>query len=323
MRQIGAACVAVGIVTILVGGCSSSSTTAPSNAPTQADAEVLAQGVESSIESSIASLIGGVQPILPSGSRTRSSPGLAYLRLAHIPLDLAHSRHISGGRPAIVVRDAPSCVSQVPASTTDEDSDGIPDTVTTTAAPNCQLSSTDSLTLTASGSIILGDPTPTTADANYTATVDNFVVGLTSGTNTASIALNGTADVSETTGMLTESNQLTLTLTASGADSLDASYAQNWMAMFTYTGSPLSGQSSLPAGSLSIAGTTNFTGDGKTFALAISTPTALTFDPSCATASQITAGTVKAVFSGTGGSTFVTLTWSGCQEPVVTLTSAS
>jgi len=279
----------------------------------------VAQGVETSVETSVESFIGGVQPVIPAARRTRQSPALAYLRLAHVPLRLLHGRQQSALRPGVVVRSDSSCVTTVPASPADQDGDGIPDTLVTAAAPNCTLVS-DSLTLTVSGSLTLGDPTPTTADADYTTTIDNFVIGLTSGSNTASISLNGTADVSETTGLLTESNQLTLGLSASGSETLNATYAQNWMAMFAFSGPQLTGSTSLPAGSLSITGTTNYTGAGKSFALAITTPTALTFDPSCSTASQITSGTVKAVFSGTSGSAFVTLTWSGCEDPVVNFT---
>ena len=127
--------------------------------------------------------------------------------------------------------------------------------------------------------------------------------------------------VTETTGMLTQSNQMTLTIMSTGTDTINTSLAQNWMATFAFSGSQLTGNEGLPAGTVNFTGTTNYTGDGKTFALAVSTPTALTFDPTCNTASQVTAGSIQATFSGTNGSTYVTLTWSGCQDPSIYLST--
>jgi hypothetical protein len=326
MRHAVAATVAAGMTAVLFTACSSlTSSTSPSSAPTATDGALVAQGVQTSVESSIASFLGGVQP--PTQSFSTTSPGtIPYLRLSHVPADLAHGAYLGlpGSRTrrahaVVTTRDngPPSCVTVVPNPTVDTDGDGIPDTVSMTAGPNCSFTN-DSLTFSVSGSLVEGDPTPSVPDADYMATLNHFTIGVNSGGDSATIAMNGTATVTETTGSLSQANQLTLAIMSTGADTVNTSFAQNWMATFTFTGQQLTANTGLPAGTLGFTGTTDYTGNGKSFALAISTPTPLTFDPTCTTNSQITAGTVQATFSGTNGAAYVTLVWSGCQEPTTT-----
>jgi hypothetical protein len=303
-------------------GCSTTKSTAPNTAPTQAEAQSVAEGVESSVQLSVSSLIGGVNvgALIPSGDRARSTGTMPYLRLARVPVNLIRGLRPNAGRVPIGVRGGmPSCIVQTPASPVDQDGDGIPDTLTLTAGAGCTFAN-DSVTISVSGSIDLGDPTPTTADADYVSTVNNLVFGVATGADTATIGLNGTATVTETTGSLSEANQLTLNLTSNGTQAINASFAQNWMSVFTFTGAQLTANAGLPAGSLSVTGTTNYTSSTSSFALAVSTLTPLSYDPTCNTMSQITAGEVKAVFSGTTKTAFVTVTWSGCQDPTVVFT---
>lgn len=327
MRRTTAAALAAGSIALVVTACSVTSPSAPATGPTAADAALVSQGVETSLESSIASFIGGVTPPVQGLGGTGGAVRNPYLRLAHVPLELVKNSQTHGAHAHITTRgglgNAPSCVTASPNPPTDTDGDGIPDTVTITAQPNCtfQPDSGSSFTLSISGSMIEGDPTPTVADADYMATVNNLVLGFSSGSDSATIGLSGTAQVTETTGSLSEGNQLTLTLASTGTDTVNAAYAQNWMATFAYSGGTLLGSGGLPAGTLTITGTTNYTGNGKSFALAMSTPTPLTYDPTCQTNSQITAGVMQATFSGTNGADYVTLTWTGCQDPTVDFVS--
>jgi hypothetical protein len=322
MRYTTAAQLAGVMTAALLAACSTTkSSTAPNAAPTQADAQSVAEGIEGSLQLSVSSLIGGVNvgALLPSASRARATRTMPYQRLAFIPANMIRGLRPNAGRVPIGVRGGgpPSCVVQTPASPTDQDGDGIPDTLTLTAGAGCTFTP-DTTNITIAGSIVLGDPTPTTADADYVSTVNHLVFGITSGSDSATIGINGTATVTETTGSLSEANQLTLTLASNGTTVINASYAQNWMSVFTFTGSQLTADNGLPAGSLSVTGTTNYTTAAHSFALAVSTLSPLAFDPTCNTMSQITGGSVKAVFSGTTGASFVTMTWSGCQDPTVT-----
>jgi len=317
MRRSIAAVAVAGLSAITIVGCSLAGSSAPSTAPTAADAALVDAGVEASLESSIANFLGGVVPPTQSASRVGAPAAAPVLRLAHVPFDLVRSSRVHRVRTGLATRGgAPPCVTVVPATPADQDADGIPDTVSMTAAPNCTFTQ-DSITFSISGSLIEGDPTPTTADANYMATANDLVIGLSAGPDSASIGLNGATTVTETAGSLSQSNQMTLLLNSTGQDTVNASYAQNWMATFTYTGSELLGSGSLPQGTLAVTGTTNYTGNGKSFALAISTPTALTYDPTCTTASQITAGVLQASFNGSKGSAYITITWNGCRAPTV------
>ncbi len=317
MRRSIAAVVAAGLFAITIVGCSLAGSSAPSTAPTAADAALVDEGVEALLESSIADFLGGVNPPVQSASRVGTPAAAPLLRLAHVPFDLVRSSRMHRVRTGITSRGSlPPCITLVPAIPGDQDADGIPDTVTMTAGANCTFTQ-DSLTFSISGVLTEGDPTPTTPDADYMATVNNLVIGLSSGADSASIGLNGGTTVTETAGSLSQSNQMTLTLASTGTDTVNASYAQNWMATFMYSGSELLGSGSLPQGTLSITGTTNYTGNGKSFALAISTPTALTYDPTCTTASQLTAGVLQASFNGSKGSAYITITWNGCQDPTV------
>jgi hypothetical protein len=317
MRRSVAAVVAAGLSAITIVGCSLAGSSAPSTAPTAADAALVDEGVEASLESSIADFLGGVNPPVQSASRVGTTGTAPLLRLAHVPFDLVRSTRMHRVRTGLTSRGGlPPCITFAPTNPVDEDSDGIPDTVSMTAAANCTFTQ-DSLTFSISGGLTEGDPTPATPDADYMAAANNLVISLSSGANSASIGLNGGATVTETTGSLSQSNQMTLSLASTGTDTVNATYAQNWMAAFSYSGSELLGNGSLPQGTITLTGTTNYTGNGKSFALAISTPTALTYDPTCGTASQLTAGVLQASFNGAKGSAYVTITWSGCQDPTV------
>jgi hypothetical protein len=326
MRRSTAAVLAVGSVAAVVAACNlSSASSVSSTGPTNTDAAFVSQGVETSVESAIASFLGGLTPPTQAAGvvgAARTTPYVPYLRLAHVPFDLARSTAMHRLHTVVHARQGvPSCVTISPNPPTDTDGDGIPDTVTMTAQPNCSFTD-DSLTFSISGSLIEGDQTPTVPDADYTATANNMVIGFSSGGDSATIGLNGTATVTETTGSLSQNNDLTLTLMSTGSDTVNATYGQNWMVTFTYTGSTLLGSSQLPSGTLNITGTTNYSGNGNSYALAITTPTALTFDPSCGTSSQVTAGAVQATFSGTSGADYVTLTWTGCGAPTVDFVSS-
>jgi hypothetical protein len=318
MRRSTAAAFAAGSIVAVIAACSLTSPSSPaSTGPTTTDAAFVSQGVETSLESAIASFLGGITPPLQGVGVVGAAKTIPYLRLAHVPFELARSTATNHLHAVLHARQGvPSCVTVQPDPPIDTDGDGIPDTVTMTAAANCQFTQ-DSLTFSLGGSLIEGDPTPTVPDADYTATVNNLVIGFSGNGDSATIGLDGTATVTETSGSLTQNNNLTLTLVSSGTDTVNATYAQNWTATFAFSGSTLLGSGQLPNGTLTITGTTNYSGNGKSYALAISTPTPLTIDPSCSTGSQVTAGVVQATFSGTNGADFVTLTWTGCQAPAV------
>ncbi|GEM_PF-3253545 len=300
----------------LTTACSSNTSTAPNAAPTQADAQYVAQGMQTAIQSSLSSFLGGVSPVLPRADRI----GPSLVGFARLPQALLHG---TAGAPMRFGIDrntnsVPSCVVLSPAQPVDSDNDGIPDTATLTAAPHCTQQIDSVTTLAISGSIAEGDPTPTTPDANYTESVSNLHLALTTTGASATIGMNGTANVSQAPGVLTLDNLLTLAIaTTQNNQTFSATYANNWTAVFQYSGTSLVGSSTLPGGTLSVTGSTAYTSASKAFSLAITTPTPLTVDPTCNAASPVTGGVLKGVFSGSNGSAYLTITWSGCQAPVV------
>ncbi len=207
MRRSMAAVVAAGLSAITVVGCSLAGSSAPSTAPSAADAALVDEGVEASLESAIANFLGGVNPPIQTANRVGTPATAPLLRLAHVPFDLVRSTRMHRVRTGTTTRGGlPSCITLVPAIPADDDSDGIPDTVSMTAGANCTFTQ-DSLTFSISGSLTEGDPTPTTPDADYMAAANNLVISLSSGADSSSIGLNGGATVTETAGSLSQSNQ--------------------------------------------------------------------------------------------------------------------
>jgi hypothetical protein len=214
-----------------------------------------------------------------------------------------------------------SCPTQTPTNPTDTDEDGVVDTVTdvfTTA--NCTEIS-DGDTISISGTLAIGDPTPTTADLNYNAGLTSFVVQEGGASGDVTVTVNGSVTVSETLSAITEAANYSLagTSTPSGGSTSTATYTDNLTATYTFA-SPLS--TPLVEGDLLPGGTLNLTGgetamfNTKSYSYTISTPGGLTIDPSCATA--VTAGTADITFSGV--SKAAVITWTACGAYTVTYT---
>ena len=99
------------------------------------------------------------------------------------------------------------------------------------------------------------------------------------------------------------------------------SIAQNWNANFTCdTGSMFDLDGVLPDGSLSISGSSNWTGNGQAFAFTVQTTSPLVHDADCTLDPDIVAGQLRALAVGQQGGAFIQVQFRGCGlEPIVTL----
>jgi hypothetical protein len=106
----------------------------------------------------------------------------------------------------------------------------------------------------------------------------------------------------------------------------DATIQNQWNLTFAATtaGSIVMG-SPLPAGSIQLAGSYNFSSDGKTRTWTASTPTPLGYDPACTADLKIVSGKLVLTLSGAnGGGGTMEVVYNACgTEPTVTRTPAS
>lgn len=205
-----------------------------------------------------------------------------------------------------------NCPTLSPATITDTDHDGVPDQVTETyTTANCTDNTSGTLSL--SGTFGISDPTTTTPDLNYNASITSFVLHSagTSGSSAFDITLgiDGTIDIAETVGSITETGNYSLSVNETQPQAVKDSVAANLTATYTFPATALlvEGQQ-LPGGTYSANGTETFTFNGTTYTFTLATTTPLVVDPtSCPTG--VTAGEITLTFGSSGS---VNITWTSC-----------
>jgi len=281
-----------------------SAATSPSGyKPTVADGQQLVEGVEVTIDAAMTALRGGNL----AGAASRYMHG-AFLR--------SRSEPMSGIRQLDAV---PACAVVTPPNPSDSDADGIPDSAMYTfTAAKCTFVS-DSTTLIVSGAAVVSDPTPLIPDASYLATTTGLQLQATGSQEQVTIGITGSAAANDVPGLVTQTLDDTIAISAMRPAVINASLADSLVVTFAHAGGLLGGVGgvpALPAGTFLATGSILFSTNGHSFPVAVSTPTPVTYDPTCATSTHVTGGTVLATF-GANASDSVRVVWTGCSDPTL------
>ncbi len=198
----------------------------------------------------------------------------------------------------------------------------VTDETITYALPACEFSGVfgiDSLAIT--GALELMHPDPSVFAFSSKAT--NLEFAFTASGVTSSETRNGTRQLTATSSLASESNDMTTVFVKAG---VPAGILNNSLSLsFTpSTGNTLAVGEPLPAGSLQASGTVGWTSasagaTADTFT--VSTIAPLVYDPSCATtsASAFDSGQLKVVIADGSVKTYAHVTWTACGAPVVVL----
>jgi hypothetical protein len=210
----------------------------------------------------------------------------------------------------VPIGDDPPCATQ--SSTTDSDGDGIPDDATYLfTAPPCHFTGVRGGTLDVVGQLRMQDPAPSAAGFGYEATLTVLRYTFTSGDGgTAySVTRNGGATLSGTTAGLFLSTDLQVARSFTGQP--DAAVDERLTVTYTPE-TPLQINEPIPAGTLDVAGSLNWTRGTENFPLTVTTPTPLHYAACTGTLQRIDAGELRATgtFDGTTG--YVRVRWSEC-----------
>jgi carbon monoxide dehydrogenase subunit G len=157
---------------------------------------------------------------------------------------------------------------------------------------------------------------------SFTAQPMNMDWVFTTGSTTYSELRNGTRNITASpTGASATSN---MTVVLDGARH-DGTLTHQLAANFTpASGSTLQGGEPLPNGNLTITGTGNWVGvDGNTATFSATTLTPLAYDASCTATepSVFSSGELQLEKTNGKGTTTVTITWTNCGSPVITVTN--
>jgi hypothetical protein len=192
----------------------------------------------------------------------------------------------------------------------------------TYALPACEFTGifgVDSFAIT--GTLGLMHPDPSVFAFSSQAT--NLKFAFTSAGVTSSEARNGTRQLTATSSLANESNDMTTVFVKAGAP---AGTLNNSLALsFTpSTGNTLAVGQPLPGGTIQASGTIGWTAAtavATADSFTISTITPLLYDPTCATTSpsRFDSGQLKVVIADGSVKTYAHITWTGCGAPVVTV----
>jgi len=206
---------------------------------------------------------------------------------------------------------ATPCVA--PSTPTDTDGDGVPDDATYVfTAPPCRFTGWRGGTLDIVGSLRIQDPAPTGAGFGYDATLTALRFRFTGPDPDVifDVERNGTRTLSGSVTGLLLTTDLQLRRTFSGKP--DANVDQQWTVNYT-PAAQLQINGPLNSGTLSVAGTFNWTRGDENMPLTVTTPTPLHYNADCSdTVQRIDAGEMHLAgnFGDTDG--FVRIRWTGC-----------
>jgi len=214
----------------------------------------------------------------------------------------------------------PQCTpTRSPASPTDTDHDGVPDSVrfSLNGCVLAYLLETDTL----KGTIDLLDPTKTVADHAVERIFTNVsrVRLYTISGKTTSETWNGTRMTTRDSSTLTH-NETNFRTDYVYRDGSTASHVRTWTLAFTAdTAGAIKADQTLPSGKWVISGTSSWTRGANTYALTVTTNPALHYSASCGSEPRFDSGTLTVVVTKGSQTSTVTIAFTGCgQAPTVT-----
>jgi hypothetical protein len=214
----------------------------------------------------------------------------------------------------------PQCTpTRSPASPTDTDHDGVPDSVrfSLNGCVLAYLLETDTL----KGTIDLLDPTKTVLDhavERIFTSVSRVRLYTLSGKSTSE-TWNGTRMTTRDTSILTH-NETGFRTDYVFRDGTTASHVRTWTLTFTAdTAGSVKPDQTLPSGKWNIAGTSSWTRGSNTYSITVTTSPALHYSASCASEPRFDSGTLTAVVTKGSQTSTITITFTGCGvAPTVT-----
>jgi len=288
---------------MVLAGCSASSTSGTSTSGTSPDFQGASTATASEISASVGSMT--MNQSAQSGGSLAATGDVLDGHQLH-PETAGSAGHGCG---TIVVNS--------------ENSQGqVTDETITYALPACEFTGVlgiDSLAVT--GTLELLHPNPSVFAFSSKAT--NLEFAYTASGVTSSETHNGTRQLTATSSLASESNDMTTVFVKAGAP---AGTLNNSLALsFTpSSGSTLATGQALPSGSIQANGTIGWTSasagaTADTFT--VSTITPLVYDPGCATtsASPFDSGQLKVVIADGSVTTYAHITWTDCGAPAVVL----
>ncbi len=224
---------------------------------------------------------------------------------------------VPGAPVGPLTADVLMCVPQVsPNPPLDADSDRVPDSVRI-VFDHCVFNFNQD---TVRGTIDIVDPTPTTHDRSIKQVFTEFErIFVDRHDHRASFSLNGTREIIRDSSELSQTSTdfRTVYTFANGDSVVDL---RNWAIVFTadVPGS-IHRDAPLPSGTLTINGSSTVTFNVSTvFSLAVTTPTTLHRDATCAQRPQFDAGKVVAVVTRHGVTATITVEFTACGQFTVT-----
>lgn len=198
---------------------------------------------------------------------------------------------------------------------TDTDGDGVPDDASYTfTAPPCRYTDVRGFTLDIVGQLRIVDPAPETAGFGAVIDLTNLRFSHTAedGDRNYSVTRNGRVTLGGSPAGLELSSELQVLRTFTGLS--DAAVETVWTVGFDPE-TTLQINQPLPSGSVTVAGTVNWSRGDENFDLTVTTVTPLHYDASCdETGQRFDAGelAVTGTFGETPGS--VRIAWENCGE---------
>jgi hypothetical protein len=263
-------------------------------------------------------------PPFPGGSLTAAEQA-AFGQGIEISVATAINTLTVMGDSAGLAPALPTCATHS-AAVTDEDMDFIADLDSLVYAGSaCTTLLGDTTSLAYGGLIVLSDPTPTVFDGALSTTLTEFESTITTPSSSQRTNYTGTVTVTEPVpGQLLEqvNTAVSLLTRVNGPTTAHTAYSHTWADSFAVAGpaTMIVGNTPLPAGTFTIRGTTAILNATRSFALTLSTPTALAIDPTCSTSEHVTAGVLTGVVKPTtAGNGSITLTWNGCGAPAISV----
>jgi hypothetical protein len=211
-------------------------------------------------------------------------------------------------------------------SAANSDDDIIPDSaVFVFAVPPCTYDGFRDGRIEVTGAVELVDPSPTTTGFDYRSRLGNLAYRYVSpelkGTYTA--LRNGSRTLTGDAARLTlDQNVQTLRNLAE----FTAQVSENWHATFTPVAQgTLAVDQTLPDGTITIDGTLDWTRDGESFSLTVTTPTPLGYDADCVdTYQRISSGELRGAGTFNGQNGYMRLVWTDCgDEPEIEFVAAT
>jgi hypothetical protein len=198
-------------------------------------------------------------------------------------------------------------------NTTDSDGDGSPDHATLTfALPACSFTGFRGGTLEITGTIELSDPTPSSPDFAYQATLTDFQFRFTSPNERRSFTAvrNGTRTLTGNAASASLTNNITVVRSVTGR--ADATVSHNTLLTFTPAeGESLAEGQPLPDGTFVKSGTLIWSRNGRSRTFTVTTAEPLVWDASCTTDRKIVSGEVHWTLAD---GSYIKTVWTGCGE---------